>query len=259
MKRKLRLCALLLALLLTGCAGLPANPTPTTQPTSGPTTITLPPEPTTTALPVPPPAPATTPETTPESTTLPPATPLEVADDVFVKIRDYIPGIFTELPYATQNNFTGQVIYDFTQPWLRYGTVKKLVLVQKELANYGYALKIWDGFRPFSGQEALWNACPDPTYVSNPYTGSSSHCRGNTVDVTLVRLDGSAVEMPTGFDDFSKKADRDYSDCTEEAAQSAMLLERIMIQYGFRAYWGEWWHFTDTQDYPVDREFQPED
>ncbi len=251
MKQKLILCVLLLALLLTGCLSSampdetlpPADkhrPTPTTQtPTTASTT----------------PAPTTDPETTPQPTS--PPRPPEPQD--FVRIADYIPGVYVQLPYATQDNFTGQVIYDFTQPWLRYGTVEKLALVQAELAQHGYALKIWDGFRPFSGQVALWNACPDPTYVSNPYTGSSSHCRGNTVDITLVRLDGTAVEMPTGFDDFSKLADRDYSDCTETAAQNAMLLESIMVKHGFRGYWGEWWHYTDTQDYPIDKDFQPED
>lgn len=36
----------------------------------------------------------------------------------------YLPGVYADLRYATENNFTGQVIYDFTQPQLRYGTLK---------------------------------------------------------------------------------------------------------------------------------------
>ena len=63
--------------------------------------------------------------------------------------------------------------------------------------------------------------------------------------------------MPTGFDDFSKLADRDYSDCNEETANNAILLEQIMIKYGFKPYSGEWWHFTDTQSYPVEQIFEP--
>lgn len=181
----------------------------------------------------------------------------EPSDEDFVRIRDYIPDVVVELPYASNDNFTGQVIYDFTEPWLRYGTVKKLMLVQEELKEAGLYLKIWDGFRPVAAQFKLWEVCPDPTYVSDPNKGFSSHSRGNAVDVTLTDLDGNELEMPTGFDDFSSRADRDYSDCTQVAAGNALLLENLMTKYGFRPYYGEWWHFYDTDSYPVEESFQP--
>jgi len=95
------------------------------------------------------------------------------------------------------------------------------------------------------------------TYVANPQNGFSSHSRGNTVDVTLVTLEGEAVEMPTEFDDFSLLADRDYSDVPEEAAQNAILLETIMTECGFKPYSGEWWHFSDVDTYPVEDSFVP--
>jgi D-alanyl-D-alanine dipeptidase len=63
--------------------------------------------------------------------------------------------------------------------------------------------------------------------------------------------------MPTAFDDFSAMADRDYSDCSSEAANHAMLLESIMEKYGFRGYYGEWWHYTDVDSYDVEQEFIP--
>lgn len=181
----------------------------------------------------------------------------EPSDDDFVMVVTYIPDIFVDLRYSTEFNFTNQEIYEFTDVWLRYGTVKKLVLVQEYLKKSGLSLKIWDGFRPPSAQFKLWNACPDPTYVSNPNNGFSSHSRGNTVDVTLVYADGTELVMPTGFDDFSKLADRDYSDCSKEAATNAILLEDLMKKHGFRPYSGEWWHFSDTQSYPVDEVFEP--
>lgn len=181
----------------------------------------------------------------------------EPSDEDFVKVITYIPDIFVDLRYATENNFTNQKIYDFTDVWLRYGTVKKLILVQEELKSNGLYLKIWDGFRPPSAQFKLWDICPDPIYVSNPNNGFSSHSRGNTVDITLVYADGTELVMPTGFDDFSKLADRDYSDCSPEAAANAILLEEIMKKYGFKPYSGEWWHFTDTQSYSVDELFEP--
>lgn len=181
----------------------------------------------------------------------------EPSDEDFVLVRRYIPDIFVDLRYATQNNFTSQKIYEFQEAWLRYGTVKKLMQVQEELTQQGFYLKIWDGFRPPSAQFKLWEVCPDATYVANPYYGFSSHSRGNTVDLTLVYADGTEVVMPTGFDDFSTLADRDYSDCSAEAAENARVLEECMSKYGFTPYSGEWWHFADTQSYPAEEVFEP--
>ena len=173
----------------------------------------------------------------------------EAAD--IVRIRDYIPDIQVDLKYATDDNFTGQVIYDFSDAWLRYGTVLKLEAAQKAAREHGMTLLCWDAFRPVSAQFRLWEAYPDSTYVANPNTGYSSHSRGNTVDITIVSSDGTAIEMPTGFDDFSSLADRDYSDCSQTAAGHARLLEQIMEEAGFKPYFGEWWHFSDTETYPV--------
>ncbi len=186
--------------------------------------------------------------------TAPEATP-EDAD--FVRVTDYIPTIEVDLKYATKDNFTDSVIYDFSDAYLRYGTVKKLQTVTDIIAADGYSLKIWDAFRPTQAQFKLWEICPDPVYVSNPNKGFSSHSRGNTLDVTLIHTDGSAVEMPTDFDDFSALADRDYSDVPESAAANARYLESVMKEQGFKPYQGEWWHFSDTDTYEVDSSFQP--
>ena len=179
------------------------------------------------------------------------------SDEVFVRVLDYIPTASQELMYATTDNFTGQVIYSFSDAYLRWGTVKKLMLVSEDLAELGLYLKIWDGFRPVSAQFVLWEVCPDPTYVANPNKGYSSHSRGNTLDVTLVDAEGREVEMPTAFDDFSPMADREYSDCTADAANHAELLEILMEKHGFSAYFGEWWHYSDTTSYPVELVFEP--
>ena len=168
-----------------------------------------------------------------------------------------IPTIQVELAYAGTDNFTGQAIYDFTEAYLRYGTAKKLAAVQEALKAQGLGLLIWDAFRPTAAQFKLWEVCPDPTYVANPKTGFSSHSRGNTVDVTLVSLDGTAVRMPTGFDDFSPLADRDYSDVDALPAANAALLEDAMTQAGFTPYQGEWWHFSDSDVYEVETGFSP--
>lgn len=241
-----KIVILLLVLLLTGCGQLetvlPETSLPVQEETAAETTV---PE---TTLP-------TTAPTEPETE---PTLPLEPEnDDVFVRVLDYIPEAFQELMYATEQNFTGQVIYTFEDAYLRWGTVKKLQMVSRDLAELGLYLKIWDGFRPVSAQFALWEVCPNPTYVANPTTGYSSHSRGNTIDLTLVDAHGQELEMPTGFDDFSAKADRNYSDCSEIAANNAQLLEILMEKHGFSGYFGEWWHFSDTTAYPVETVFEP--
>lgn len=176
----------------------------------------------------------------------------EPEDDEYVLVKKYMPDIYVELMYATENNFTGVRIYDFTDAYLRYGTVKKLANVQKELKEQGYRLKIWDAYRPFEAQQKLWEVYPDPNYVANPANGMKKHNLGGTVDITMVAADGSIISMPTEFDDFSLKADRDYSDIEdEEAVKNVMILQNAMGNNGFTGYQGEWWDYSDTVEYEV--------
>lgn len=205
---------------------------------------------------------ATVAQTVAEETTLPEITEAvvweEPKDEDLVKIRDFIPDALVDLRYATADNFTGQVIYNFTEPYLRYGTVKKLMAVREDLRELDLNMKIWDGFRPFSAQIKMWEVFPDDTYVADPTIGASNHNRGCAIDLTLVDKEGNELEMPSKFDDFTVQANRDYSDCTEVAAQHAELLEILMEKHGFKGYYGEWWHFNDTVKYAVEKEFQPE-
>lgn len=232
---KCLLCAVCILLPLCFAAGCAAFPKADDPPEPPQETVDTPAEP---DIPV---VPAPEPEPEPEP-----------AEDALVDVCTYLPGVYADLRYATENNFTGQVIYDFTQPQLRYGTLKKLAQAQEMLAERDLALKIWDAYRPVSAQFRLWEVCPDPQYVADPTKGYSGHSRGNTVDVTLVSADGSPVPMPTDFDDFTAMADRDYSDVSDTATyDNVRLLEDTMVSCGFRPYSAEWWHFTDTTDYPV--------
>ena len=183
--------------------------------------------------------------------------PPELSENAFVRALDYLPGCRQFLAYATTDNVTKTVIYDFYDAYLRYGTVKKLMQVSEELQRQGYHLLIWDGFRPTEAQETLREVNPNAAYAANSETDFSDHSRGNTVDLTLMDSNGILLEMPSAFEDSTGKGDRDYSDCTEAAARNARLLEAVMEKYGFRGDDGEWWHFTDVQDYPVEEVFRP--
>ena len=197
----------------------------------------------------------TVPQTTAPSETTVPSVP--EADD-FVRVLDHVPNVRQQLRYATTDNFTGQVIYDFTDAFLRYGTVCKLTEVARELEEMGLGIMIWDAYRPVYAQARLFEAYPDPKYVSKPGVGRQNHCRGLAVDLTVYDLEtGEMLLMPSAFDDFSALADRDYRDVSEEAAEHASLLESVMERNGFTGYRGEWWHYNDNDDYPIEEAFDP--
>ncbi len=234
---------LALAVLFCACGEAPP-PAQTPAPTENATSLPLP-----TPIPSPSPSPAPTPCPTPEPY---PEIEINYLDTELVRIADFAPDIFVELRYATDKNFTGQIIYGFSDAYIRYGTLQKLISVQESLSEQGYSLLIWDAYRPQQAQFALWEAVPDANFVANPYTGHSSHSNGGTVDLSLVLTDGTEVEMPSGFDEFTSLADRNYSDVSHAAAANAAILEQAMSAAGFSGYWMEWWHYSDSAAYPYE-------
>jgi zinc D-Ala-D-Ala dipeptidase len=173
----------------------------------------------------------------------------EDIDEVFqlcglVEVRDIDSTIVVDLIYATDQNFTDQVLYNLEVCLLRRGTAEKLAEVNAEVAAKGYRIKVWDAFRPKSAQELMWEHTPDKKYVADPKEGSN-HNRGASVDVTLVDQYGNELEMPTGFDVFNETASRSYPGMTEEARKNMDYLTEVMIKHGFRPIQPEWWHFND--------------
>ena len=235
---------LVLALLLCAC-GETSQPAQTPVPTENVVVIPVP----TAVVPQPSPSPVQTPEPTPSPY---PEIEISYLDTELVRIADFIPGAYTDLRYATTENFTGEVIYDFADAYIRYGTVQKLIKVQYILSAQGYSLLIWDAYRPQQAQFALWDVVPDANFVANPYTGHSSHSNGGTVDISMVLSDGTPLEMPSEFDEFNALADRNYADVSTAAAANAAILEQAMSAAGFSGYWSEWWHYSDSTAYTYD-------
>ena len=193
-----------------------------------------------------------------ESEPLPTEPVPEPDADAFVLITDYIPNAKIKLAYATDNNFTGRQIYAFTDAYLRYGTVKKLMQAAAALEAYGYGIVVWDAYRPVYAQEKLWNIYPDPVYVSKPGTGTQAHSRGIAIDLTLYDLKtGAVLQMPSEMDVFNATSDRNYWDCSAAAAANSKLLESVMTQCGFKPYSEEWWHYSDTVSYDIEYDFDP--
>lgn len=164
-----------------------------------------------------------------------------------VNIKEFIPGIAVDLVYSTPDNIHGQTIYNIKNAYLRRGTAVKLKNAQEEFVSRGYRLKVWDAYRPPEAQFKLWEIMPDTRFVVNPWQGFSYHSRGVAIDVTLLDENGKEISMPSGFDDFTARADRDYTDVSPEQALHAQLLEEVMAANGLKSIYYEWWHFTDSE------------
>ncbi len=181
-----------------------------------------------------------------------PVAPPEIAHQL-VSLDTQPDPILAEIRYATRQNFTGHALYPFPRLWLHQDAFNALAAVQAELAGQGLALKIYDGYRPLSVQQKMWDLIRDERYVSNPAKNRGRHTRGTAVDVTLVDRLGRELPMPSDFDDFSEKAHRDYEGATAEEKANRELLGSVMSRHGFIPYPYEWWHFDlrGWEKYPV--------
>ena len=168
-----------------------------------------------------------------------------------VEVREVDSKLVVDLIYATDKNFTKQVLYNLEICLLNKSTAEKLAAANAEFALKGYRLKVWDAFRPKSAQELMWKHTPNKKYVADPKEGSN-HNRGASVDVTLVDQYGNELMMPTGFDDFTEAASRNYLHMPEEARENMEYLTEVMVRNGFTPIHSEWWHFNDTdyKSYP---------
>jgi zinc D-Ala-D-Ala dipeptidase len=153
--------------------------------------------------------------------------------------------VVLDIRYATPNNFTKQRLYDEARCLLRPGTAQKLEAARREFEAEGLRLKVFDCYRPLAVQRKMWALVPDERYVADPAKGSR-HNRGAAVDLTLVRADGSELPMPTGYDDFSERAHRDYSGLPADVIANRARLEQVMTKHGFVGLPTEWWHFDDV-------------
>ncbi|MFQ5822451.1 MAG: M15 family metallopeptidase [bacterium] len=152
--------------------------------------------------------------------------------------------ILFDIHYATTNNFMEEKLYPVARCFLRREVAERLSHIQKALREEGLGLKIWDGYRPLSVQWKMWEKVSDPKYVADPRKGSR-HNRGCAVDVTLVDAAGNELEMPTGYDDFTEKAHRNYMQLPPEVIKNRQILETAMTREGFIPLPSEWWHFDD--------------
>lgn len=173
-----------------------------------------------------------------------------------VNVLDLDPDFVLDIRYATENNFTGKVIYTPEQArcLLRRPVAVALVAAHAEAKKLGYRFKLFDCYRPIAAQVVLWNVFPNASYVAEPRFDAngkpvkgSKHNRGAAVDITLVTLDGAEVAMPTEYDHFSERAHPGNPSVPQALQANARLLARLLQAQGFTPISTEWWHFDGPQ------------
>ena len=166
-----------------------------------------------------------------------------VNDTTFVNLKNFSNDFVYDMRYATADNFLKSKVYDCSECYLRYKTVKALIAANKRFMKRGFKIKLFDCYRPLDVQKKMWAIVPNPEYVANPAKGSI-HNKGGAVDITLVDFNGKELDMGTSFDFFGKEASHDFPDFSEEIKNNRNLLRKIMTKEHFNSFDSEWWHYN---------------
>src|SRR5690606_29943074 len=183
----------------------------------------------------------------------------QLIDQGMVDIQTVDPTVRVELKYSTEDNFFGKDVYgDHVRCYLRPEAAQMIKKAQESLQQEfpHLTLLIYDGVRPLSVQQILWESLnkPDsvkPLYVADPKIGGL-HNFGVAVDLTIFDTQAdSTLDMGTGYDYFGYPAypDREKQMLAEGKITKAQvanreILRKVMTAAGFRGIGSEWWHFN---------------
>lgn len=177
---------------------------------------------------------------------------------VNIKTVDF--SIKVNLKYSTDGNFLHKNLYgELKNCYLQKEIAEKLAQAQKILKEKFpfYSLIIYDGVRPLSVQQMMWDELQIPEkqknkYVSNPEIGSL-HNFGCAVDVSIVNENGWEMDMGTPYDYFGEAGHPiaetrmlDEGKLSWRQFENRKLLRDIMTKAGFTAITTEWWHFNGS-------------
>ena len=187
----------------------------------------------------------------------------------FAPVSSVIDDAAYDIRYYSSNNFTGNRINGYNAPvaYMTKEGLKALYIAAKDLRNQGYRLLIWDTYRPQKavdnfviwinnpndiGDKAFYPDLKKSDLVEGGYIATkSSHTRGSTVDLTIIKKDGSFVDMGGVFDLFSEISHPDYKKLTRTQKKNRKILYNAMVKAGFEGIDSEWWHFTlKNEPYP---------
>jgi len=180
----------------------------------------------------------------------------------FQKVSDIIYDAAYDIRYYSDNNFTGHRINGYKAPvaYMTKEGVNALSIAADDLREQGYRILIWDTYRPQKavddfvewinnpnneGDKTFYPELKKSQLLEGQYImAKSGHSRGSTIDLTLIKKDGSFVDMGGTFDLFSEISHPDYKKLTKKQKKNRKILHDAMIKAGFKGIDSEWWHFT---------------
>jgi D-alanyl-D-alanine dipeptidase len=187
----------------------------------------------------------------------------------FAPIYSVIDDASFDIRYYSSNNFTGDKINGYKAPiaYMTKQSLQALSIAANDLRKQGYRLLIWDSYRPQKavnnfvewinnpkdeGDKSFYPKLKKSNLIEGNYIAEKSgHTRGSTVDLTLIKKDGSFVDMGGTFDLFSEISHPDYKKLTKEQKRNRKILHDAMIKAGFKGIDSEWWHYTlENEPYP---------
>lgn len=187
----------------------------------------------------------------------------------FAEISTVIDDAVYDIRYYSPNNFTGHKINGYQAPraYMTKEALAALAKAAEDLREQGYRLLIWDAYRPQKavddfvawindpknpGDKSFYPALEKSNLLAGHYImAKSGHTRGSTVDLTIIKKDGSFVDMGGTFDLFSEISHPDYKKITKKQKKNRKILRDAMLKAGFNPLDSEWWHFTlKNEPYP---------
>jgi len=174
-----------------------------------------------------------------------------------IKINDKNFDIILDIRYATTNNVCNQILYHDDYSALHPEAYTKFEKAVEYAKNLGYKFKVFDTYRPFAVQKFMFEYFQKfpqyQSFFSNPETGSTPHCRGVAIDLTLCDLFGNEVDMGSDFDELSDLAFHNCLKISPLQLNNRNTLLGIMMFAGFDFYNKEWWHYQlfDARKYEV--------
>ena len=166
-----------------------------------------------------------------------------INDTSFVKLKNFNSDFIFDMKYATSDNFLKTKVYDCDECYLRMKTIKNLIAANAEFQSLGLRIKLFDCYRPLDVQKKMWKLVSNPDFVADPKKGSI-HNRGGAVDITLVDVTGTELEMGTTFDFFGPKASHNFQGFSKKIRKNRALLKEVMLKHHFKSFDSEWWHYN---------------
>lgn len=219
----------------------------------------------------------------------------------FVYLHEIVPSIKYRAYYYYDFNFLGRKVNGYERDVIIMTREAALQIkkVQDKFMEDGYSLFVMDAYRPLRAchdfldwsydineqkmREVFYPNLTKREVMEGGYVAEkSSHCRGSTIDTTLIKLgqeinkhpqviqrilpdgriipffDNNSIEMGSSFDLFDEVSHTKYLNISSEAKANRKYLIDTMESFGFKNYalpWGdnpqEWWHFTlENEPYP---------